>query len=82
MFFTTLVLISVYCEHDSLEQSIDLSHCDEPAEMCDMARLGLEEEEEVPVFLCFLVIRKETFLDLCSIFQMACNFVLLLPVSN
>lgn len=62
MLFTALILISVNGEHDGLEQGVNLGHCDETAEMGDVSGLGLKKEEEIPIFLCLLVVREEPLL--------------------
>ena len=77
MLFTAFVLISVNGEHDSLKQGVDLRHRDKPAKVSDVTRLGLQEEEEVPVFLCLLVIGKEALLKLCGVVEVAGDLVLL-----
>jgi hypothetical protein len=38
MFLTALVLVPVDCEHDSLEQRIDLGHGHQAAEMGNVSR--------------------------------------------
>lgn len=82
MFFTTLVLVTVDCEHDGLKECINLSHGHKSAEMGNVARLRLEEEEQVAVFLCLIVIGKETFLKFHAFLEMTGNFVLLIQVSD
>ena len=77
MLLSAFVLIPIDCEHDSLQQGIDLGHGDEAAKMCNVPRLGLKEEEEVTVFLRFLIVWESTLFDVCSIVQVACKFVLL-----
>src|SRR5450432_4273965 len=77
MLFSTLVLVPIYCEHNGLEQSINLCHRYKTTEVCNMARLGLKKKEKVAVFLCLFVVGKEAFLYLCCIFEMAGNLVLL-----
>lgn len=62
MLLTTLVLISVDCEHDCLKEGIDFGHCDEATKMGDMAGFGLQQEEEIAIFLCLFVIWEEAFL--------------------
>ena len=49
--------------------------------MRDVSRLGLQKEQQISVFLRLLVIWEETFLQIRSIFEMACNFILLYLVS-
>lgn len=46
-----------------------------------MSRLGLQKEQQISIFLRLLVIREETFLQISSIFKMACDFILLRIVS-
>ena len=77
MFFTTLVLVSVDGEHDRLKQRINLGHGDETAEMRDMSGLGLEQEKQIPVLLCLLVVWKEPFLQFGGVVEVVRNFVLL-----
>ena len=77
MLFAALVLISVDREHDCLQQRIDLRHRNQSAEVGDMPGFGLQEEEEVAVFLCLVVVRERAFLHLRRIFQMTSDFVLL-----
>jgi hypothetical protein len=45
--------------------------------MGDMTRLGLQEEQEVAIFLGSFVIGKESFLWIGGIIEVACDFVLL-----
>jgi hypothetical protein len=49
--------------------------------MRNVSWFGLEEEEQVAVFLCLLVVRKETFLQFEAVCQVVCDFVLLHTVS-
>jgi hypothetical protein len=79
MLLTTFVLISIDREHHGLQKRIDFGHCNQTAEVSDMSRLRLEQEEQIPVFLCLLVIREETLLYICSIVKMICNLILLQP---
>jgi hypothetical protein len=64
MLFTALILVSIDCEHDGLKKGVYLGHGDKAAEMGDMSRFGLKEEKKVAIFLCFLVVWKETFLQI------------------
>lgn len=75
--FTALVLVSVDCEHDCLEEGVDLGHGDEAAEVGNVSGLGLEEEEEVPVFLRLVVVGKEALLQVEAFFEVAGDFILL-----
>lgn len=77
MLFSTFVLVPVNREHDGLQQRIDLRHCDKPAEMCDMSRLGLKEEKQIAVFLSLLVVREKALLKIGGVLEMIRNFVLL-----
>lgn len=77
VFFSTLVLVPIYCKHHSLQQSIDFCHCDKAAKMCYVSRLGLKEKQEISIFLRFIIVGKEAFLNLSSVFEMTRNFVLL-----
>lgn len=45
--------------------------------MSDVTGFGLEEEEQVAIFLSFVVVGEETLLGVCSVVQMAGDFVLL-----
>lgn len=47
-----------------------------------MSRLRLEQEQQVAVSLCLLVIWKDTFLYIGRVFQVACYLVLLQTVSR
>ena len=78
MFFSTFVLITIYCEHDGLKQRVDFGHRDQPTEVCNMSRLRLEEKKQITVLLRFFVVGKETFLQVCSVFEMIRDLVLLL----
>jgi hypothetical protein len=62
MLFTALILVSVDCEHDGLEQGVNLSHGDQAAEVRNVPWFGLEQEEKIPIFLCLFIIWKGTFL--------------------
>ena len=62
MLFAAFVLVTIDREHDGLQERIDLCHSDKPTKVRDVARLGLQEEEEIPIFLLFLVIGEEAFL--------------------
>ena len=42
-----------------------------------MTRFGLEEEEQVAVFLSLVIVGEETLLRVCGIIQMTGNFILL-----
>jgi hypothetical protein len=44
MLFTALILVSINCEHDRLEERINLGHGDQTAEVGNVSRLGLEQE--------------------------------------
>jgi hypothetical protein len=82
MLLATLVLVSVDGEHDGLEQRIDFSHGDETAEMRNVSRLGLQEEQQIAVFLRLVVVGEEALLELHAFFEVACDFVLLWMVSS
>jgi hypothetical protein len=47
-----------------------------------VSRFRLEEEEEISVFLSFLVIWKMPLLHLCRVLQMTRNFILLQDISK
>ena len=81
MLLTALILISVDCEHDGLQQRVDLGHGDEAAEMRNVSRLGLQEEQQVAVLLSLVVVGEEAFLQLHAFFEVARDFVLLCMVS-
>jgi len=81
MFFAAFILIPVDGEHDCLEKRVNLCHGDQPAEMSDVSRFGLEEEEEVAIFLGLVIIGEEAFLNVCSIIEMAGDLILLYVVS-
>lgn len=42
-----------------------------------MSGLGLEEEKEVAVFLGLVIVGEEALLQICCIFKMTCDFILL-----
>jgi hypothetical protein len=71
MLFSALILVPIDREHDGLEERVDLGHCDETAEVCNVARLGLEEEQQISVFLRLLIVGEEAFLDLCRLVHVA-----------
>ena len=75
--FSALVLIAIDGEHDRLQQRVDFGHADEPAEVRNVSRFGLEEEKQVAVYLHFLVIWEEAFLDISRVFEMAGDLVAL-----
>lgn len=77
MLFSTLILIPVDGEHDGLQQRVDLGHGNKAAEVGNVPRLRLEEEEQVSVFLRLLVVGKEALLKLSGFVEVACNLVLL-----
>ena len=45
-----------------------------------MSRLRLEEKEQIAVLLRFLVVREETFLQICGIFEVICDLILLIVI--
>ncbi len=77
MFFSALILVTVNGEHDCLQQRIDFGHGNKSTEVGNMSRLGLQEKQEISVFLCLVVVGKEAFLHVSCIFEVAGNFVLL-----
>lgn len=77
MFFAAFILVTIDGEHDGLEQRVDFSHGDQAAEVGNMSRLGLEQKEQIAVFLGLFIIREETFLQFCSFLEMARYFILL-----
>lgn len=62
MLFTAFVLITIDREHDCLKERINLGHRNESAEMRDVLRFGLQQEQEIAVFLCLLVVGKHPLL--------------------
>lgn len=42
-----------------------------------MPRLGLQQEQQVPISLCLVIVREGALLHLGRIFKMARNFILL-----
>jgi hypothetical protein len=46
----------------------------------DVARLGLQQEQQVAVFLRLFVVREGALLDLGAALEMAGNFFALLPL--
>jgi hypothetical protein len=77
MLFTTLVLVSVNGEHDCLEQGVDLGHGDQTAQVGDVTRFGLQEEQKIAIFLGSFVVGEESLLWIGGIIKVARNFVLL-----
>lgn len=45
--------------------------------MSDVSWFRLQQEQQVAVFLCLLVVGERSFLQFKSILQVACDFVLL-----
>lgn len=74
MLFSALILIAVDGEHDCLEQRVAFDHVHEAAEMRNVSRLGLEEEEQVAVFLHLLVVGEEALLDFVGALKVASHF--------
>lgn len=68
MLFTALVLVSVDCEHDGLEEGVDLGHGDKSTQVRNVPGLGLQEEHEVAVSLRLVVVGEDAFLDVCRVF--------------
>lgn len=77
MLFAALILVSVDGEHDGLEQRINLRHGHQTAQMSNVPRLGLQEEQQVAVLLRLLVVRKAAFLQLGGFVEVVRDFVLL-----
>jgi hypothetical protein len=77
MLFTAFVLVAVNGEHDSLEKRVYLGHGHQPAKMCDMPRLRLQQKQKVAIFLRLVVVGKRPFLHVGRILKMARHFVLL-----
>ena len=61
MLFTALILVSVDCEHDGLQQLVNLCQRDQATKMSDVSRLGLEQEQEIAIFLCLLIVGECSF---------------------
>jgi hypothetical protein len=76
MLLPALVLVTVEREHDRLEQGVDLRQRDQAAEGGNVARLGLEEEEEVRVLLHLPFVGVVTILGI-SLFKMLLELILL-----
>lgn len=62
MFLPAFVLVSINRKHNSLKERVNFSHAHESAKGGNVARLGLEQEEEVSILLCLLVIGECTLL--------------------
>ena len=77
MLLAALVLIAVDGEHDGLEQRVDLRHADEPAEMCNVSWLRLQQEKEISITLGPVVVGEDALLDVGRIVQVARHLVLL-----
>jgi hypothetical protein len=75
--FAGFVLVTVQGEHDGLQQRINLGQADQTAQSCNVARLGLEQEEQVAVGLQLAVIGEQA-IRLVSFLQMFSNLTLLL----
>ena len=45
--------------------------------MCNIPRLGLEEEQQIAILLCLFIIWEKALLQICGIFEVACDFILL-----
>lgn len=45
--------------------------------MGNVSRLRLKQEKEIAVFLRLVIVGKKAFLEVYSIFEMVCDFVLL-----
>ena len=64
MLFSAFVLIAVNGKHDGLQQRVNFRHCDQSTQVRNVSWFGLEEEQEVTVSLCLLVVGKEAFLKI------------------
>lgn len=83
MFFSAFILVSVDGEHHRLEKGVDFRHGHKTTQVGNMPGFGLKEEEEVSIFLGSFIVREEPLLEIGSILEMTCNFVLLgRPISN
>ena len=77
MLFATFVLVSVNSKHDCLEQSVDFGHRNKATQVSDVPRLGLEQKEQISIFLRLVVVREEALLQLGGFVEVACDLVLL-----
>jgi hypothetical protein len=82
MFLTALVLVSIDSEHHSLEECVDFAHGNKAAEMRDVSGLGLEQKEQISVFLRLFVVGEKALLQFGGIVKMAGHFVLLVCIVN
>lgn len=77
VFFSAFILVPIYGEHDGLQEVINLSHVDQPAEVCDMSRFGLKEEEKVAVFLRLVIVGECAMYNVRRLLEMTGKLVLL-----
>lgn len=75
--FTALILVAINCEHDCLQQRVDLSHGYQSAEVGNVSWFRLEEKQQVAISLCLLIVGERSLLQFESIFKVAGDFVLL-----
>lgn len=73
MLFTIIILIPVQCEHDCLQQRVNLTQCHQPREMGHKPWLRLQEEKEVAVELFSTVVGKEG--AVCGRVHLSCLLV-------
>ena len=66
MLFAAVILVSVDGEHDGLEQSINLRHRHETAQMRNVSRLRLQQKEQIAISLSLLVVWKRSLRKLCG----------------
>jgi len=77
MLLAALVLVAINGKHDCLQERVNLGHGDQTAEVRNVSRFGLKQEQQVAVSLCFVVVGERSLLHFGRIFEMTCNFVLL-----
>jgi len=77
VFLATFVLVSVDCEHDGLEKGVDFRHGHKTAQVGNVSGFGLEEEEQIAVFLRLFVVGEEALLQLQAFGKVVGDFVLL-----
>ncbi len=77
MLLSALVLIAVNCEHDRLQERVNLRYRNETTQVGDMPRFRLQKKQQIAVFLSLLIIGEESFLQFGGVVQVAGNLVLL-----
>lgn len=76
MLLATLVLVPVNGEHDRLQKRVNLRHGNKSAQMRNVTRFSLKEEEEVAIYLSLFIVWEESLLGIGDI-KAICDFVLL-----